>query len=253
MNAPDASTQDEIKIQRAYYAETAHGYDSAHVHQDDEHSFALRFMISVIEQLGVKSILDVGSGTGRGLLTLQRAAPDIRAVGVEPSAELRKVGYANGLTETQLIDGDAMDLSFADGSFDLVCEFGALHHIPKPSKAVAEMLRVARKAIFISDCNNFGQGSKVGRFIKQIANDAGLWPVADFIKTKGKGYTISEGDGLFYSYSVFNNYKQIRQECQSVHMLSTTDSGPNLYRTSTHVALLGVKPDSKAAGSTVQA
>jgi ubiquinone/menaquinone biosynthesis C-methylase UbiE len=253
MSTLDASTQDEVRIQRAYYAETAHRYDSAHVHPDDEHSFALRFMISVIEQLGVQSILDVGSGTGRGLLTLKRAMPHILAVGVEPSADLRKIGYANGLTETQLIDGDAMGLSFGDGSFDLVCEFGALHHIPEPSKAVAEMLRVARKAIFISDCNNFGQGSQLGRFFKQAANAVGLWPMANLIKTKGKGYTISEGDGLFYSYSVFNNYKQIRQACPTVHLLSTTDSGPNLYRTSTHAALLGIKPGSKAAPLTDQA
>lgn len=253
MSTLDASTRDEVKIQRAYYAETAHRYDSAHVHQDDEHSVALRFMISVIEQLGIKSILDVGSGTGRGLLTLKRAMPDILAVGVEPSAELRKVGYANGLTETQLIDGDAMALAFGDGAFDLVCEFGALHHIPKPSKAVAEMLRVARKAIFISDCNNFAQGSKLGRLFKQAANAVELWPMANFIETKGKGYTISGEDGLFYSYSVFNNYKQIRQACQSIHLLGTTDSGPNLYRTSTHAALLGVKPGTKPTPMTDQA
>ena len=247
MSTLDASTQDEVRIQRAYYAETAHRYDSAHVHQDDEHSFALRFMISAMEQLGIQSVLDVGSGTGRGLLMLKRAMPDIVAVGVEPSSELRKVGYANGLTETQLIDGDAMALAFGNGSFDLVCEFGALHHIPKPAKAVAEMLRVARKAIFISDCNNFGQGSTLGRFFKQAANAVGLWPMANFFKTKGKGYTISEGDGLFYSYSVFNNYEQIRQACQTINLLSTTDSGPNVYRTSTHAALLGVKPGPMAA------
>jgi SAM-dependent methyltransferase len=204
-------------------------------------SFALRFMISVIEQFGIKSILDIGCGTGRGLLTLQKAKPDIVAVGVEPSAELREIGYANGLSETQLVEGDAMGLAFGDGSFDLVCEFGALHHIPAPAKAVSEMLRVARKAIFISDCNNFGQGSKLARLFKQAVNGAGLWPLADFIKTRGKGYTISEGDGLAYSYSVFNDYKQIRQACKSIHVLNTVDSGPNLYRTSTHVALLGIK------------
>jgi ubiquinone/menaquinone biosynthesis C-methylase UbiE len=246
MNTVDASKQNEIRIQRAYYANTVHSYDSMHVHQDDEHSFALRFMISVIEQLGIKSILDVGCGTGRGLLMLQKATPEITAIGVEPSAELRSVGYANGLTEAQLVDGDAMSLAFADGSFDLVCEFGALHHIPKPAKAVSEMLRVARKGIFISDSNNFGHGSKLARLFKQTLNAVGLWPLADFIKTRGKGYAISEADGLFYSYSVFDNFKQIRRACQSVHVLNTADSGPNPYRTSSHVALLGIKPRLKA-------
>jgi ubiquinone/menaquinone biosynthesis C-methylase UbiE len=241
MDPAEVARQNAIQIQRSYYADTANRYDSMHVHQDDEHSFALRFMISFMQQLGIESVLDIGSGTGRGLLTLNRAMPDITAIGVEPSAELRQVGYSNGISETQLIDGDAMDLAFDDNSFDLVCEFGALHHIPAPSKAVGEMLRVSRKAIFISDSNNFGQGSKLARLFKQALNSARLWPLADLIKTRGKHYTISEGDGLAYSYSVFNDYRQIKAKCKSIHLLSTVDAGPNLYRTATHVALLGIK------------
>jgi ubiquinone/menaquinone biosynthesis C-methylase UbiE len=241
MSAFDAVKKNAVEIQRAYYADTAHRYDDMHVREDDEHGFALRFMISIIEYLGIQSILDVGCGTGRGLLRIKREMPDITAVGIEPSPELRKVGYSKGLLETQLIDGDAMNLAFSDGSFDLVCEFGALHHIPAPSKAVSEMLRVSRKAIFISDSNNFGQGSKFSRLLKQLINAAGLWPLASLIKTKGKGYMISEGDGLAYSYSVFNDYRQITESCVSVHLLNTLDAGPNLYRTATHVALLGIK------------
>jgi ubiquinone/menaquinone biosynthesis C-methylase UbiE len=231
----------DVDIQRAYYAETAHKYDDMHVREDDEHGFALHFIISIIEYLGIKSILDIGCGTGRGLLKIKRGIPDITAVGIEPSPELRNVGYSKGLSENQLIDGDAMNLAFSDGSFDLVCEFGALHHIPTPSKAVSEMLRVSSKAIFISDSNNFGQGTSFSRLLKQVVNFTGLWPVADLIKTGGKRYTISEGDGLAYSYSVFNDYRQIRERCESVHLLNTVDAGPNLYRTATHVALLGVK------------
>jgi len=249
MNAVDAATQNAIKIQRAYYADTAHRYDSMHLNRNDEHSFALRFMISVLERLGIQSILDVGCGTGRGLLTIKRTAPGITVVGVEPSADLRQVAYANGITETELVDGDAMNLAYPDGSFDLVCEFGALHHIPAPAKAVAEMLRVSRKAIFISDSNNFGQGSWLARLFKQVVNAAGLWPMANIIKTRGKGYAISEGDGLFYSYSVFNDYKQIRQACESVHLLNTSDAGANLYRSSSCVALLGIKPRPQAVAS----
>ena len=41
---------------------------------------------------------------------------------------------------------------------------------------------------------------------------------------------ISEGDGLVYSYSVFNDYKQIGEACESVHMVNTTDAAPDLYR-----------------------
>jgi hypothetical protein len=134
-----------------------------------------------------------------------------------------------------------MRLGFGDGSFDLVCEFGALHHIPRPAVAVSEMIRVAEKAIFISDANNFGQGGRLFRLLKQVINSMGLWPLADRIKTRGKGYTLTKGDGLAYSYSVFNDYKQIAAKCRSVHMLNTANSGPNLYRAASHVALLGLK------------
>ena len=68
-----------------------------------------------------------------------------------------------------------------------------------------------------------------------------MWPLADWIKTRGKGYTISDGDGLAYSYSVFNDYPQIAANCSSVHMLNTSNAGPNLYRTASHVALFGIK------------
>jgi hypothetical protein len=101
---------------------------------------------------------------------------------------------------------------------------------------------VAKRAIFISDSNNFGQGSAPARAVKQIANSLGLWPIIDFIKSRGKGFILSEGDGVSYSYSVFNNYSQIRRACESVYLLNTQDAGVNLYRTAASVALLGVKP-----------
>lgn len=241
MTSRDIATQNEISIQRQYYSETANKYDDMHVHDDHEHNFALRFMLSVAKHVGARSILDVGSGTGRCLSEIKVEMPDVTVVGIEPSAELREVGHAKGLLETELIDGNAMNLAFDDGSFDIVCEFGALHHIPAPSKAVSEMLRVSRNMIFISDCNNFGHGSRISRLLKQTINAAKLWPLADFIKTKGKGYTMSQGDGLAYSYSVFNDFRQIRAACETIHLLNTLDSGPNLYRTASHVALLGLK------------
>jgi ubiquinone/menaquinone biosynthesis C-methylase UbiE len=233
----DAATE----IQRQYYAATAHEYDAKHLSEDHEHAFALRFLIASAGQFDLQSILDVGSGTGRALMTLKAELPHITAVGVEPSPEMRKVGHSKGLSESELIDGDALKLDFPDNSFDAVCEFGILHHVPDPARAIAEMLRVARKAIFISDCNNFGQGSRISRLVKQTINAFGLWRTADLLKTKGKGYYVGEGDGLAYSFSVFTHMKLISSQCKSVYLLNTQGGGPNLYRSASVVALLGVK------------
>ena len=229
-------------IQRKYYAETAKHYDAMREGRDEQAmALAAVFLDSAMIHLAANSVLDVGAGTGRTLRSIKEKHPGVRCVGVEPVAELREVGYKAGLPADELVAGDANQLEYGDGEFDIVCEFGILHHVPNPAQVVSEMLRVARKAIFLCDSNNFGQGSLLARTMKQALNALRLWPVADYIKTRGKGYTISEGDGLAYSYSVFNDLAQIRQQCQAVHFFNTVDSGGDLYRTAPGVAILAVK------------
>ena len=227
-------------LQRAYYASTAASYDDVHI-EAEEHRLGLQIMLAAIRHYGFKSVLDVGSGTGRALVFVKNEAPALRVTGIEPSAELRAIGHRKGLTPDELRDGDALSLPFDDESFDLVCEFSALHHVTQPAQAISEMLRVARRGIFISDTNNFGQGPAVVRLIKQAINAIGLWPIADWVKTSGRGYSVSEGDGVAYSYSVFNDWAQIRRRCRLVHVINTDGAGINPYRTAAHVALLGLK------------
>jgi ubiquinone/menaquinone biosynthesis C-methylase UbiE len=227
-------------LQRAYYTSTAVTYDDAHI-QASEHRLGLQLMLATIRHYEFGSVLDVGSGTGRALIFIKRELPTVTVVGIEPSAELRAIGHQKGLTADELREGDALRLPFDDQSFDLVCEFSALHHIAQPARAVSEMLRVAKRGIFISDTNNFGQGGPVVRSIKQAINAAGLWSIADWIKTGGRGYSVSEGDGVAYSYSVFNDWPQIRQHCRIVHVVNTDGAGINPYRTAAHVAVVGLK------------
>ncbi len=229
------------EIQRDRYSIIAEDYDA--LHDDPEHEIGMRFLASMLDFVGVSSILDVGSGTGRAMRFLKVLRPDIRIVGIEPVSELREVAYARGITREELIEGDGYSLPFADGEFDLVCEIGVLHHVREPQRVLAEMLRVSRKAIFISDNNNFGGGSPVSRFVKQIIHSFGLWRLTQFVLTSGKGYAITEGDGLFYSYSVIDSLHQIRKKCSRLHMLNTAGDGPNLYRSAPHIALMGLKGD----------
>ena len=231
----------EVDIQRSYYAETAEKYDQLHVHEKDTHYFALSFMSAAINFLDIQSIPEVGSGTGRTIAYINKHHPSITIKGIEPVKELREIAYSKGIHESDLIEGDGLQLQFNDQSFDLVCCFGVLHHIRTPNIVISEMLRVSKKAIFISDGNNFGQGSLLVRSLKQGLNLIGLWPLVNFIKTGGRGYAISEGDGLAYSYSVFNNYNQIRQSCKSLHIINTSNGGVNPYKTAEQIAVLGIK------------
>lgn len=228
---------DAVALQRSYYVKAASHYEEAH----DEHRLAFAFMCSVFPLLDIRSVLDVGAGTGRAILQLKQSFPYLHVVGVEPSDEMRAIGYGKGLGGADLVPGDALALPYADNAFDLVCEMAVLHHVAEPSRAVAEMLRVARRAIFISDSNNFGQGRFVVRLIKHGLRALGLWPVANLIKTRGRGYSSSEGDGVYYSYSVFSDLPQIRAACRLVHVLNVKGNGRSPFWSAPTVAILGIK------------
>ncbi len=214
----------EVQIQRQYYAQTASSYDEMHLVQDQEHILALHLIASYIEFYQIRSVLDVGAGTGRALLWLKNRFPNLVVKGIEPVTELREQGYKKGILVEDLIDGDAYHLPFPNNSFDLVCEFAVLHHVKQPEKVVREMSRVASKMVCISDCNFMGQGSGHLRLLKYIIFSLGLWSVADWIKTKGKGYTLSEGDGLAYSYSVYQSFQTLQKSWKT---LRTTSIGGN--------------------------
>lgn len=229
-------TVDATALQRQYDARTAGDYDAMQVHPNDEHGVALAWMAGLIEQHGYACVLDVGSGTGRALAYL-KARVGVKVVGVEPSAELRTVGHAKGLAADELVAGDALTLDFPDDTFDLVCAYGVLHHIKDHRRAVAEMTRVARRAVFISDANNFGQGSLNNRLMKQTLRALGLWRAFDHVRTRGKGYHYSEGDGVFYSYSLFDDLPVIHRKFRDTLYMSTRPSGTNLYRSAQTIAV----------------
>jgi ubiquinone/menaquinone biosynthesis C-methylase UbiE len=231
--------REEISIQRDRYARIADQYEQ--VHNDPEHVVALSLLRGMLAYLHAESLLDVGAGTGRTIKHLRCECPDVRIMGVEPVEQLRAVGHRHGLPSEILVEGDGYNLQFPDCAFDVVCEFGMLHHVREPNRVVAEMLRVARKAVFLSDSNNFGGGSTLARLAKQCFHQLGLWPAVNYVKTGGKGYSITEGDGLFYSYSVFDSMDLLRRHCRIIHMLNTTPARPNLYRTANHLAVFAIK------------
>ncbi len=209
--------QDATTIQREYYTETAARYDAMHANEGGGDAAQNQFILAMLRMAGVESLLDVGSATGRGLTDFAAGLPGALVCGVEPVAALLKQAQDAGVLQSvPLVRGTGESLPFGDGSFDAVCEFSILHHVPNPSKVVGEMLRVAQKMIVITDSNRFGQGSLPARWFKLLLYKAGLWGTFNYIRTKGRRYQISEGDGLFYSYSVYDSYELIAEWAERV-------------------------------------
>ncbi len=194
----------DVSRQQDYYRTTAGQYEAMHVHPLDEHGIALALLAGLARHIGVRSILDVGAGTGRAILLLQDYLPGVRVTGIEPVDEMREIGHARGIARDVLIAGSGEALPYADDSFDLVIETGVLHHVADPALVVREMCRVAARGVLISDSNNFGQGSPLARRAKAALDRLGLWRAAIWLSTRGRMSKWSEGDGVFYSYSLFD-------------------------------------------------
>jgi ubiquinone/menaquinone biosynthesis C-methylase UbiE len=62
---------DEAELQRHYYSQTAAEYDEMHLLPQDEHTLALHLLGAYIDFYDIKSVLDVGAGTGRTILWLK--------------------------------------------------------------------------------------------------------------------------------------------------------------------------------------
>jgi len=222
--------------QQDYYAETASAYESMHVQPGDEHFIALEYAAALLHVVRARSVLDVGSGTGRVSRFLQQRSPDLIIEGVEPIDELREQAQARG---TALHKASGEHLPFHDDSFDVVMSFALLHHVPDPRPVIKEMIRVARFGVMISDANRFAQGSTVAGMLKLAIHRSGLWPAFERIRTRGRGFMESEGDGIFYSYSIFDSMSQLEVWANRVFIVPTVpQKGHGLMEITTPHGLL---------------
>jgi len=236
----------DVARQRDYYRATAATYHQRHVGEQDEHGLALAVLMALARHGGVSgSFLDVGAGTGRAMQTLAQAFPQARVEGIEPVAELREQALRiHGIDASRLREGDALHLPFADDSFDWVVETGVLHHIRDWRRAVAEMARVARYGVLISDTNTIGVGTAKARKLKTIIKKLGCWDLFIWLQTKGKMSKHSEGDGVYYSFCAFDALPLLRRKFAQVHVMNTQGSGQaDLLGSVSHVAIVARRQD----------
>lgn len=97
-----------------------------------------------LDPLPGRTILDVGTGTGRAALALARRGA--RVTGVDASAEMLAVARRRAAetgVEVAFEQGDAHGLVYADRAFDAIVCLRVLMHTPDWRMSLAELCRVA--------------------------------------------------------------------------------------------------------------
>ncbi|MBZ5657750.1 MAG: class I SAM-dependent methyltransferase [Acidobacteriia bacterium] len=88
-------------------------------------------------------MLEIGCGCGSEAERFARAGARYTAVDLTNAAvSITQRRFQLGGLEGCFTQGDAEDLPFADGSFDLVYSHGVLHHTPNTPRAIREVHRV---------------------------------------------------------------------------------------------------------------
>src|SRR5581483_8334463 len=103
-----------------------------------------RDLLAMCEPPSGGRVLDVGCGTGAAVALAQElVGPSGLAVGVDLSLGMLRVG-ARARPGARLAAASAIDLPFADGTFDVVSASFVLSHVTKYETALFDMLRVLR-------------------------------------------------------------------------------------------------------------
>lgn len=89
-----------------------------------------------------KRVLDVACGVGYGSRHLADAAFSVIGVDLDPDA----VAYARqrygDVDNLRFLRGDALNLSFTDRSFDVICSFETIEHVPDARRFLQEVKRL---------------------------------------------------------------------------------------------------------------
>ncbi len=121
--------------------------------------------LQAIQRMGIRSgdrVLEVGVGTG---INATLYPQDCSVVGVDLSTSMlekaRERVARKGISNMRLIEMDAANLKFADGSFDIVYAPYLISVVPDPVAVAREMRRVCRPGGKIIFLNHFRSSNPV--------------------------------------------------------------------------------------------
>jgi phosphatidylethanolamine/phosphatidyl-N-methylethanolamine N-methyltransferase len=128
--------------------------------------------MDAIQRMGIKAgdrILEVGVGTGINALLYPR---DCMVTGIDLSSSMLEKATdriaRKGVRNVRLLEMDAADLKFADGTFDIVYAPYLISVVPDPVAVAREMHRVCRAGGRIVILNHFLSAGRIAARLERM-------------------------------------------------------------------------------------
>ncbi len=124
-------------------------------------------------------VIDLGTGTAQIPILLCQQTDDCRVMAIDLSIAMLDLARLN-IEVNSLIDRislahvDSKSLDYDDDAFDVVISNSIVHHIPEPSAAIAEAVRVVKPGgrLFFRDLLRPADGATVERLVATYAAGA---------------------------------------------------------------------------------
>ncbi len=237
---------------------------------------AARHVVSATHLAPGEHVLDVACGTGNAALLAARAGAVVTGLdGAQRLIEVaRSRAAADGL-EASFVVGDAQDLKFDDGSFDVVLSvFGVIFAV-NAEQAFSEIIRVLRpggRGLISAWLPGGGIDAMVGVFTRAIGEVIGRsatpgfgWGDADAVRAlaaghgatvdfeEGKVAFVDESPDAYFAASEANHpmflqgrallekvgtYPEVREE--ALHVLRAHNEDPDRFRATARYRIIQV-------------
>ena len=159
-------------------------------------------ILAMLPEKSESSVLDVGGGHAQIAPVMREEGHDVRVMVSEEASTERLL--RSGIPVEDISVGSLMDLPFADRSFDAVVSLRMMAHVKDPAGYVAELCRVADKAVILDYTSNQGVG-RIGTWFylpkRLIEGDtrrykiSGRAEIAELLERNG--FVIDEHQGQF--------------------------------------------------------
>jgi ubiquinone/menaquinone biosynthesis C-methylase UbiE len=209
------------------------GFDyhrSKHEYQRYKHKIESDFFKKAISEVPSRNIkiLDVACGTGRMLPEIFKTKKKIKYVGLDSSKEMfnelkKKEAFKKNKKDISLVLADATKMPFKDNSFDIVCTYHLLWHLPENDQetVINEMLRVTKKGgIIILDILNkdflwektkkyFGKKKAVGLYKQTPSAVKKVLGKVENIEIEKLSDAIIENSNLYRLFNIVNIARRV--------------------------------------------